>query len=277
MPGMVLSISMAARKGSTLRVDLLVDAGDGRIEGVDLVQMQLEQEAVMLGHPAAQRAASSSSAEAWMRRWASAARAWGMVWPAIKASMMRRPLRPRMSVTTESSLMLASSSVFWMRWMWLAAFAHHLLAGAQQVAHLLGRFVGHEAGPDQPMRHQIGQPCGVVDVGLAARHVLDVGRVGQDQLELAVGQNVPDRLPVNACRLHGDVRRAFADSHSDKAISSWVVVLKVLTTVVTLLSAMWRTQATTESLCTSRPAQCACKTSIALLCAAGVEPLSKEI
>jgi hypothetical protein len=142
-----------------------------------------------------------------------------------------------MSVTTESSLMLASSSVFWMRCVWLA-FAHQLLAGAQQVAHLLGRFVGHEAGPDQPMRHQIGQPCGVVDVGLASRHVLHVGRVGQHQLELAVGQNVPDRLPVDAGRLHGDVRRAFRRQPIGQAISSWVVVLKVLTSVVTLPSAM---------------------------------------
>jgi hypothetical protein len=33
------------------------------------------------------------------------------------------------------------------------AFAHELLAGAKQVSHLLGRFVGHKTGPDQPMRH----------------------------------------------------------------------------------------------------------------------------
>ena len=89
------------------------------------------------------------------------------------------------------------------------ALAHHLLAGAQQIAHLLGRLVGHEAGPNQSMGHQIGQPGGVVDVGLASRHVLDVGRVGQDQFELAIRQNVPDRLPVDACRFHGDMRRAF--------------------------------------------------------------------
>jgi hypothetical protein len=28
------------------------------------------------------------------------------------------------------------------------AFAHELLAGAQQISHLLGRFVGHKTGPD---------------------------------------------------------------------------------------------------------------------------------
>jgi hypothetical protein len=90
------------------------------------------------------------------------------------------------------------------------AFTHHLLACTQQVAHLLGRLAGHEAGPDQSMGHQVGQPHGVVHIGLASRHVLDMGRVGKNQLELAVGENVPDRLPVNACRFHGDVRRAFS-------------------------------------------------------------------
>jgi hypothetical protein len=41
-------------KGFDVAVDLLVDRGDGRVEGVDLVQVQLEQEAVMLGYPAVQ-------------------------------------------------------------------------------------------------------------------------------------------------------------------------------------------------------------------------------
>ena len=86
------------------------------------------------------------------------------------------------------------------------AFTHHLLAGAQQVAHLLGGFIGHEAGLDQSMCHQVGQPDRIVDVGFATRHVLHVGGVGQDQFELAVGQNVPDRLPIDARRFHGDVR-----------------------------------------------------------------------
>jgi len=55
---------------------------------------------------------TSSAEVAWMRRCASVAKACGRVWPAIKASRMRRPERPTISVTTESSLMLASSSVF---------------------------------------------------------------------------------------------------------------------------------------------------------------------
>ena len=52
---MVLSISMAVRKGSTLASTSSSMRCDGRVQGVDLIQMQLEQEAMMPGHPAAQR------------------------------------------------------------------------------------------------------------------------------------------------------------------------------------------------------------------------------
>ena len=55
-----------------------------------------------------------------------------------------------------------------------AALAHQLLAGAQQVAHLLGLLIRHETAADQAVRHKIGQPGGVIHVGLAPRHVLDV-------------------------------------------------------------------------------------------------------
>ena len=36
-----------------MRVDLLIDAGDGLVEGVDLLEVKGEQEAVAPGHPAA--------------------------------------------------------------------------------------------------------------------------------------------------------------------------------------------------------------------------------
>ena len=69
--------------------------------------------------------------------------------------------------------------------------------------------IGHEAAADQPMRQQIGQPGSVVHVGLAARHVLDMCGVGQRQREIAIAQDVPDRLPIDPGRLHHDVRAAF--------------------------------------------------------------------
>jgi hypothetical protein len=90
-----------------------------------------------------------------------------------------------------------------------APLADELLAASQEVAHLLRRFVRDEAASDQPMCHQIGQPSDVIDVGLAARHVLDMRGVRQHQFELAVCKNMPYRLPVNARRFHGDMRAAF--------------------------------------------------------------------
>ena len=86
--------------------------------------------------------------------------------------------------------------------------AHELLAGAQQGAHVLGRRLGHKARPHQAVCQEIGQPSrvghigvghiGVGHIGLAAGHVLHVCRVGQDQGNVAIGEDVPDRLPVDA-------------------------------------------------------------------------------
>ena len=86
--------------------------------------------------------------------------------------------------------------------------AHQLLAGAQERAQLPGRAVRDEAGADQAVRQQLGQPGRVVHVRLAARDALDLGGVGQDQGEAALGQDVPDRLPVDAGRLHRDAGAA---------------------------------------------------------------------
>jgi hypothetical protein len=95
-------------------VDLLIDASHGCVQSIDLLQMQPQHEAVMGRHPAAQRRLQFRRGGV-NRPSASFAKASGAVWPGIKASIMRRPERPRMSVMTDSSLMLASSSVFWIR------------------------------------------------------------------------------------------------------------------------------------------------------------------
>ena len=85
-----------------------------------------------------------------------------------------------------------------------APLAHELLAGARERAQLLHGSRRHEAGPDQAVRQQVGQPRRVVDVGLAAGHVLYVRGVGQHQLEVAF-EHMPHRFPVHAGGLHGDV------------------------------------------------------------------------
>jgi hypothetical protein len=91
-----------------------------------------------------------------------------------------------------------------------APFAHELLAGTQQSAQLLRRGIRHKAAADQPMRHQIGQPGGIVDIGLASRDVLNVPGIGQYQGKIAVAQNVPNRLPVDPGCLHRHVRDPLA-------------------------------------------------------------------
>jgi hypothetical protein len=56
---------------------------------------------------------------------------------------------------------------------------------------------------------QPAEPLGVLDVGLAARHILDVLGVDEPELEVVLEQ-VVDRLPVDAGGLHRDVGDAEA-------------------------------------------------------------------
>src|SRR5215218_3812392 len=81
------------------------------------------------------------------------------------------------------------------------------LAIAGQVAQLADRFRRHEAGAHQPVLEQLAEPLGVLDVGLAAGHVLDVLGVDEPELEVVLEQ-VVDGLPVDAGGLHRNVRDA---------------------------------------------------------------------
>ena len=54
MPGIVVSMRDGGAKGLDVGVDLRIDLGDRRVERVDLLEMQAQQEAMVLGHPAAQ-------------------------------------------------------------------------------------------------------------------------------------------------------------------------------------------------------------------------------
>ena len=78
-----------------------------------------------------------------------------------------------------------------------------MFAIAQQITQNLGVGIRHEARSDQTMGEKICQPGGIVDVSLAARHVLDLSGIRQHQLKIAITEDMPDRLPVDAGRLHG--------------------------------------------------------------------------
>jgi hypothetical protein len=76
-----------------------------------------------------------------------------------------------------------------------------------QLPLLLG---GHEAGPQQPVAQQVGDPLGILDVALAAGHRLDVLRVDQQQGEVPF-QHVVDRLPVGSAAREVRVPPPFSD------------------------------------------------------------------
>jgi hypothetical protein len=65
----------------------------------------------------------------------------------------------------------------------------------------------HEARPDQAVAQQLAQPLGILDVGLAPRHVADVLGVADNDLDVPF-QNRVDRLPEHPGALHRDMAHA---------------------------------------------------------------------
>lgn len=83
--------------------------------------------------------------------------------------------------------------------------ANERLAVADEIAQHphLGR--RHEACADKAVAHEIGDPLGVLHVGLAPGHVADVRGIADDQRERAFECCIY-RLPINAGAFHADVR-----------------------------------------------------------------------
>ena len=67
---------------------------------------------------------------------------------------------------------------------------------------------GPEAAAEQAILMELLQPLRIVHVGLAARDMLDVAGVHQQHLEAPRFEDLEDRDPVHAGRLHGDRRDA---------------------------------------------------------------------
>src|ERR1700736_2839593 len=155
--------------------------------------------------------------------------------------------------------------------------ASQLLAGAQQRTQFLHVFFRHEARLNQPAGQKVGNPHRIVQVGLAARNVLDVRRIGDDQGEVSFAQNLPHRqTPVASIATW---LQRHSSNHANKARKPSVVVSNVRHSRVTLRPAPSRTQATIVALWTSRPATRSCITSIvhsSSSCAASVGSLNKK-
>ena len=115
---------------------------------------------------------------------------------------MARPETPKTSLATLASLMLAVFKELQEPVALGRLALHQLAAIAQQLALRRRR---NEALGDQPMADQIGDPLGVLHIGLAPRHVADVAGIADDQFEMPFQHGI-DRAPVNAGALHADLR-----------------------------------------------------------------------
>ena len=185
--------STAAQRGQ--RRSILLQPGDRLLQEVDVGQELAQQHPVVRLDPPV-RAWRSAGSLARSRPRASSASASGSASPPSSAASIARPLTPRTSVATAASLRLAPSSVFCSRLTSLGALLHQRLAVAGQLAQLADRRRGDEAGPQQAVAQQVGQPLAVLDVRLAPRHGLDVLRVDQQQLPPLALQQVQHGAPV---------------------------------------------------------------------------------
>ena len=72
----------------------------------------------------------------------------------------------------------------------------------------------NEAGAHQPVADQIGNPLGILHVGLTSRHVAHVRSITNDDDKAGL-QHLLDGLPVHARRLHADM----GYSHLDQPVA----------------------------------------------------------
>ena len=185
----------------------------------------------------------------------------GSVSPAIQARSSARPLVPSRSEIDAGDLDVGVLERLLDAQRRLRHLSHQLLAGSRQVAQLLDGSGRHKAPPGQPMRQEVGQPCRIGDVALAAGDLAHGRRVSQLQVD-AVFQQVPDRLPLHAGRFQNRVRAPLRFQPVAQFSRSAIVVPNVRVSRSTRRPRTCRTHATTVSLWTSRPAQRACTTSI---------------
>ncbi len=76
---------------------------------------------------------------------------------------------------------------------------------------------GDETATQQPHLAQLRQPLGVLGVGLAARHVVDMPSACQHHLQpLGLAQGMKHRPPVHPSRLHRHLRHTLGDQPADQ-------------------------------------------------------------
>ena len=176
-PGIVSSRSTASRRGQQ-GLDPGAEGAISASRASSLVQEHAQQETMMVGDAAAGPAATPGIFP--QPPPGQIGQLLRVLWPAIMAWSMSRPETPRTSLATRPSLMLASSSTFWMR-LATAAFSriNWLRCRVRSRSSRIG-CGGTKLAPQQAVLQQLGDPLAVLDVGLAAGHLLDVLGVDQD-------------------------------------------------------------------------------------------------
>src|SRR5690349_2260051 len=190
-------------KGVEAVAYLLLDRGDGGIDGVDVPEVQLEHETVVRTDVTAQRFQdfAARGPDACADQGSEVLR----IAMAVDDRLQHRaPTGAHDVGEHDTQLEIGVFEHFLDALDVRTALAHELLAGTHERSQVLHRRGWYKTGANQAMGQKIGEPHGVVDVGLAPGYVLDVGGVGQQHLEMSV-EDVPHRLPVGAGGFHRDV------------------------------------------------------------------------
>src|ERR1700716_665848 len=194
-------------------IDFAVDLADGLIQTVPLLQVQIEQKAVVLRQPLMQRVV-----EFLRRRLDPFAGKLGQL------TRLANTLDHRLDHSSPAGAHdIADDRVeldigFDQRLLdpvdMPRLLADQLLACPRQRTKLLNLLIRDKASLDQPTGQQVGDPGRVVHVGLAPGDILDVRGVRDNQLENALAEDPEHRHPIDAGRLHGHMRTpAFLKPH----------------------------------------------------------------
>src|ERR1022692_346191 len=179
-------------------------ASDQRLHVRQLVQQQLQQEAVVFRHPALQGQTQRGNL--------------GTQLPTRQLGQRRR-LRFARDERTQHIPAGDAQHVARHRTQLNVGVFQHLLNAVgdrrlrldqlpslpRQLAQVPLRCGRHKTSLQQSVLEQLRDPLRILNVGLAPWYLFDVLRVDQQDLEL-IFQQVPDRLPVDPRRFHGQMR-----------------------------------------------------------------------
>jgi hypothetical protein len=203
---MVIRWSTAVRNGARASPQTRLDLLDGGFEGVDLGEVQLQQEAMMSHHAAVQggHELGAGGFEA----------AAGEVGQAVGIGLAGdQGLEDGATTHAEEVAEQAGQLEVGVLQRLpdpqgvLRDLPHELLAGAGEIAQLLDGGGRDEAAADEPVGETIGDPGRIGHITLPPRDVAERLGVGEDQLECAF-EDVPDRSPVHSGRFHRDMGTA---------------------------------------------------------------------